>query len=69
MYIYGLIYETSVCVCACTKSLHLCRTLCTWTVACQAPLSMGFFRQEYWSELLWPPPRDLPSQGGNIYKC
>ena len=30
-----------------------------WTVACQAPLSMGFSRQEYWSGLLCPPPRDL----------
>ena len=31
-----------------------------WTVACQAPLSMGFSRQEYWSELPFPPPGDLP---------
>ena len=30
-----------------------------WTVACQAPLSMGFFRQEYWSGLPYPPPGDL----------
>jgi len=30
-----------------------------WTVACQAPLSMGFFRQEYWSGLPFPPPGDL----------
>ena len=34
-----------------------------WTVACQAPLSMGFFRKEYWSGLLFPPPGDLPSPG------
>ena len=27
-----------------------------WTVACQAPLSMGFSRQEYWSGLPFPPP-------------
>ena len=27
-----------------------------WTVACQAPLSMGFSRQEYWSGLLFPSP-------------
>ena len=32
-----------------------------WTVAHQAPLSMGFFRQEYWSGLLCPPPGDLPN--------
>ena len=30
-----------------------------WTVACQAPLSMGVSRQEYWSGLLCPPPGDL----------
>ena len=34
-----------------------------WTVACQAPLSMGFLRQAYWSGLPFPSPRDLPNQG------
>ena len=34
-----------------------------WTVACQTPLSMGFFRQEYWSEFPCPPPGDLPDSG------
>ena len=34
-----------------------------WTVACQAPLSIGFSRQEYWSELLFPSPGDLPDPG------
>ena len=34
-----------------------------WTVACQAPLFMGFSRQEYWSGLLYPPPGDLPNPG------
>ena len=34
-----------------------------WIVACQAPLSMGFSRQEYWSGLLCPPPGDLPNPG------
>ena len=35
----------------------LCPTLATpWTVACQAPLSMGFSRQEYWSGLSFPSP-------------
>ena len=33
------------------------------TVACQAPLSMGFPRQEYWSGLPLPPPGDLPNPG------
>ena len=34
-----------------------------WTVAHQAPLSMGFSRQEYWSGLPFPPPADLPDLG------
>ena len=34
-----------------------------WTVAHKAPLSMGFFRQEYWSGLPFPPPSDLPNSG------
>ena len=34
-----------------------------WTVACQALLSMGFSMQEYWSELLFPSPADLPNPG------
>ena len=34
-----------------------------WTVARQAPLSMGFPRQEYWSGLSFFPPRDLPDPG------
>ena len=32
-----------------------------WTVTCQAPLSMGFSRQEQWTGLLCPPPGDLPN--------
>ena len=34
-----------------------------WTVAHQAPLSMGFSRQEYWSGLLFLPPGDLSDPG------
>ena len=34
-----------------------------WTVVHQVPLSMGFPQQEYWSGLLFPPPRDLPDPG------
>ena len=41
-----------------TKS---CSTLATpWTVGCQAPLSMGFSRQEYWSGLPFPSPGHRP---------
>ena len=43
-----------------TKS---CQTLASpWTVACQAPLSAGFSRQEYWSGLPFPSPGELPNQ-------
>ena len=41
-----------------------CLTLCDpWTVAHQAPPSMGFSRQEYWSGLPLPSPGDLPYPG------
>ena len=41
-----------------------CLTLVTpWTIARQAPLSMGFSRQEYWSGLPFPSPKDLPDPG------
>ena len=41
-----------------------CPTLCDpWTVAHQAPPSMGFSRQEYWSGLPFPSPGDLPNPG------
>ena len=34
-----------------------------WTIALQAPLSMGFSRQEYWSGLPFSPPGDIPNPG------
>ena len=47
-------------LCMCAKSLQLCLTLCDlMNVALQAPLSVGFSRQEYWSGLLCPPSGDL----------
>ena len=46
------------------KSLSHVRLFATpWTVARQAPLSMGFSRQEYWSGLPFPSPGDLPNPG------
>ena len=43
---------------------HSCLTFVTsWTVACQTPLSMGFSRQEHWSGLPFPAPRNLPNPG------
>ena len=50
-----------VCVLRCFSHVHLFVTL--WTEACQAPLPMGFSRQEYWSGLSCPPPGDLPNPG------
>ena len=44
-----------------TLCVQLFATL--WTVACQAPLSMRFFRQEYWTGSPCPPPRDLHDPG------
>ena len=42
----------------------MCRTLATpWTVGCQAPLSIGFPRQEYWNGLLFPSPGGLSNPG------
>ena len=43
--------------------VQLCPTLRFHAVTCQAPLSMGFFRQEYWSVLPFPFPRYLPHSG------
>ena len=38
-------------------------SLILWTIAHEAPLSMGSSRQEYWGELPYPPPGDLPDPG------
>ena len=50
---------------ACVLSHFNCVWLCVtpWAVARQAPLSMGFSRQEYWSGWPWPPPGELPNPG------
>ena len=53
------------------KSLHVrvcvlscvCLFATPWTIACQAPLSMAFPRQEYWTGLPFPSPGDLPDPG------
>ena len=57
-----------VCVCVCVRAHAHAQSLSCfrlfagpWTVAHQAPLSMGFSRQEYWSGLPLPPPGDLPN--------
>ena len=50
-----------LCVLSHFSRVRLFATL--WTISCQAPLSMGFSRQEYWSGLPCPPPGDLPYLG------
>ena len=48
----------------CVLVTQLCLTLCTpWTAVHQAPLSMEFSRQEYWSGLPFPSPGDLSDPG------
>ena len=46
------------------QSCQLC--VIPWTVACQAPLSLKLFRQEYWSGLPFPTPGDLPNAGTEL---
>ena len=50
-------------VCLLSGFSHVQPSATLWTVACQASLSMRFSRQEYWNELLHPPPGDLPNPG------
>ena len=55
------ILVVSMCMLSHFSCVWLFATL--WTVAHQAPPSMGFSKQEYWSGLLCPPPGDLPDPG------
>ena len=58
---YGVCVCVCVCVCLGVGGLSRIQLFATpWTVAHQAPLSMGFSRQGYWSGLPFPPPWDLP---------
>ena len=47
----------------CVQLSHVQLFVTPWTVAHQAPLSMGFSRQEYWNGLVFPSPGDLPNRG------
>ena len=62
-----------VCVCVCMRvrtcvggSGGLVAKLCLTLIAHQAPLSMGFSRQEYWSGVPFPSSGDFPDQGLNL---
>ena len=59
LHMYLFIYY--VCVLSCFSRVHLVAT--PWNVAHQAPLLVGFSRQEYWSGLPCPSPGDLPDSG------
>ena len=55
------IYKNYLGTCVHAKSLQSCATPCG--LAHQAPLSMGFSRQEYWNELPYPHPGNIPNPG------
>ena len=57
----SLILSSMMCMLSHLSHVQLFATL--WTVAHQAPLSMEFFRQEYWSRLPFPPPGDVHDPG------
>ena len=59
--VYCLFINIYACVLSHFSHVRLCVTL--WTIALQAPLSTDLSRQEYWSRLPFPSPRDLPHPG------
>ena len=61
LFYFIILQQVDLTSCACAASLQSCPILCDpWTVARQAPRSVGFSRQEYWSGLPFPSPADLP---------
>ena len=56
-----MLHSQTLCVFMCSVMSNSFVT--QWTVACQAPLSMKFSRQEYWSELQFPTPVTLTTPG------
>ena len=74
-YIYTMEYDSAMkrndlasvlvrCMCACQVASVMSDSCDPWTVAHHASLSIGFSRQEYWSELPCLPPGDHPKPGG-----
>ena len=57
------LWHFCVCVCVISRFSHVQLFAMLWTVACQAPLTMEFSRQEHWSGLPSPSPGDLPNSG------
>ena len=61
LFLWWILIYQMCCMLSHFSWIQLCATL--WTVVHQAPLSMGFSRQEYWSGLPCPPPGGLPDPG------
>ena len=61
--IFLCIYGPYACVCAQSLQSRVRLFSTLWTIARQAPLSLGFSREEYWSELPCPPPGGPPIPG------
>ena len=57
-------FKSTTCVLSRFSHVRLFATL--WTIVCQTPLSMGFFRQEYYSGLPFSSPGDLPDPGSEL---
>ena len=66
LYVWNYIMSNILCVCCVLLLSHAWLFAIRWTVVCQASLSMGFSRQEYWSGLPCPPPGDLPTRVSNL---
>ena len=63
---FSVLSQVCVFVCVCARAhmvSHIQLFMTPWTVAHQAPLSMEFSRQEYWSGLPFPSPEDLLNPG------
>ena len=56
-------FQPDICCCCCQLLSHIQLFAAPWTASHQAPLSMRFPRQEYWSGQPFPPPGDLPGLG------
>ena len=61
--VFGNRASREVCTCVLSHFSRLRFFVILWTTVCQAPLSLGFSRQEYWSGLPCPPSGDLPDPG------
>ena len=58
-----ILVRVCVCACVCESLSHVQLFATPWSVAHQAPLSVEFSRQEYWSGLPFPSPEELPDPG------